>query len=202
MFLPISWKIYWNEWPRIWHTDVFRWHTPQSLSTPMGIVVISQCLSVYLDLGICWQIEWKEWPTISCARDFPSVVIDADGYYCHFMHSSICPSFRGFQFGYLLKSRLEGMPYNFPWPCIQVTYPKLLLMLMDIIVISCVHLSVHLFMALVLGICWKIVWMEWLIISHACVSIWLTLIGIDSSVYFLHSSICPLVGYGIGVGLG
>ena len=66
-FLRISWQIPWKEWPRIWYAGVFRWLTPQSLLTPMGIIGISRVhlsvhLSVSLGCGICRHIDLKEWP--------------------------------------------------------------------------------------------------------------------------------------------
>ena len=131
-FLRISWQIPWKEWPRIWYAGVFRWLTPQSLLTPMGIIGISRVhlsvnLSVSLGCGICRHIDLKEWPQFTMPLypvDLPPAAIDTDEYYCHFMCSSICPSLRGFQFGYLPTNRLEEMAYKSICSCIQMSYPR------------------------------------------------------------------------------
>ena len=54
--------------------------------------------------------------------DLPSVDIDADGYCCHFMRSSVCPTVRGLRFWCCGQIACKKVYVLACW-CIQMSYP-------------------------------------------------------------------------------
>ena len=72
--------------------------------------------------------------------DLPLANIDADGYCCHFMRSSIRP---WAWVCVLHTKRLEEMAYNLACWCIQMAYTQHSWMLMDIVVGPSVRLFVY-----------------------------------------------------------
>ena len=86
--------------------------------------------------------------------DLPLANIDADGYCCHFMRSTVRPTIHGLGFVYCIQSAWKK------WP-------------MDIVVGLSVRPSVRLFVYGIfrwLCICWQITWNKWHKIWHADVS--------------------------------
>ena len=79
-------------------------------------------------LYICWQTTGKQSHKICMLmypNDLPSADIDVDGYCCHFMHSSNCPTIHGIDWVQVLRTnRLEEMVYILSCWCIQITCPQ------------------------------------------------------------------------------
>ena len=101
--------------------------------------------------------------------DLPLANIDADGYCCHFMRSSVRPSNHPWAWVCVLHTkRLEEMAYNLACWCIQLAYTQHTWMLMDIVVGLSVRPSVRLFVYGIfrwLCICWQIIIGRWLLPS-------------------------------------
>ena len=104
--------------------------------------------------------------------DLPLANIDADGYCCHSMRSSVRPTIHGLGFVYCIQSAWKK------WPTIWHADVSRWLTLsihgfMDIVVGLYVRPSVRLFVYGIfrwLCICWQITWNKWHEICHADVS--------------------------------
>ena len=94
---------------------------PPSNSAPLFLSVrLSVRLSVnrsvnhiFRVLHICWQVTGKEWHRVRNAMfpdDLPLANIDADGYCCHFMRSSVRPTIHGLGFVYCIQSAWKKWP--------------------------------------------------------------------------------------------
>ena len=90
---------------------------PPSNSAPLPLFCPSVCLSVnrsvnhiFRFLHICWQVTGKEWHRVRNADVLPLANIDADGYCCHFMRSSVRPTIHGLGFVYCIQSAWKKWP--------------------------------------------------------------------------------------------
>ena len=160
---------------------------PPSNSAPLPLFCPSVCPSVCPSIGLLTtfsgfctfadkslgrngiELEMQMFPD-----DLPLANIDADGYCCHFMRSSVRPSNHPWAWVCVLHTkRLEEMAYNLACWCIQMAYTQHSWMLMDIVVGLSVRPSVRLFVYGIfrwLCICWQITWNKWHKIWHADVS--------------------------------
>ena len=155
---------------------------PPSNSAPLPLFCPSVCPSVCPSIvllttfsGFCTfadkslgrngiELEMQMFPD-----DLPLANIDADGYCCHFMRSSVRPTIHGLGFVYCIQSAWKKLAC---W-CIQMAYTQHSSMLMDIVVGRSVRPSVRLFVYGIfrwLCICWQITWNKWHKIWHADVS--------------------------------
>ena len=161
---------------------------PPSNSTPLPLFCPSVCPSVCPSIGLLTtfsgfctfadkslgrngiELEMQMFPD-----DLPLANIDADGYCCHFMRSSVRPSNHPWAWVCVLHTkRLEEMAYNLACWCIQMAYTQHSWMLMDIVVGLSVRPSVRLFVYSIfrwLCICWQITWNKWHKIWHDVVII-------------------------------
>ena len=132
---------------------------PPSNSAPLPLFCPSVCPSVCPSIGLLTtfsgfctfadkslgrngiELEMQMFPD-----DLPLANIDADGYCCHFMRSSVRPSNHPWAWVCVLHTkRLEEMAYNLACWCIQMAYTQHSWMLMDIVVGLSVRPSVRLF---------------------------------------------------------
>ena len=127
-------------------------NTPSN-SAPLPLFCPSVCPSVCPSIGLLTtfsgfctfadkslgrngiELEMQMFPD-----DLPLANIDADGYCCHFMRSSVRP---WACVCVLHTKRLEEMTYNLAWCCIQMAYTQHSWMLMDIVVGPSVRLFVY-----------------------------------------------------------
>ena len=68
---------------------------------------------IFRFLHICWQVTGKEWHRVRNAdvsRWLTLANIDADGYCCHFMRSSVRPTIHGLGFVYCIQSAWKKWP--------------------------------------------------------------------------------------------
>ena len=160
---------------------------PPSNSAPLPLFCPSVCPSVCPSIGLLTtfsvfctfadkslgrngiELEMQMFPD-----DLPLANIDADGYCCHFMRSSVRPTIHAWAWVCVLHTKcLEEMAYNLACWCIQMAYTQHSWMLMDIVVGLSVCPSVRLFVYGIfrwLCICWQITWNKWHKIWHADVS--------------------------------
>ena len=160
---------------------------PPSNSAPLPLFCPSVCPSVCPSIGLLTtfsgfctfadkslgrngiELEMQMFPD-----DLPLANIDADGYCCHFMRSSVRPSNHPWAWVCVLHTkRLEEMAYNLACWCIQMAYTQHSWMLMDIVVGLSVRPSVRLFVYGIfrwLCICWQITWNKCHKIWHADIS--------------------------------
>ena len=159
---------------------------PPSNSVPLPLFCPSVCPSVCPSIGLLTtfsgfctfadkslgrngiELEMQMFPD-----DLPLANIDADGYCCHFMRSSVRPTIHGLGFVYCIQSAWKKWPTNLACWCIQMAYTQHSWMLMDIVVGLSVRPSVRLFVYGIfrwLCICWQITWNKWHKIWHADVS--------------------------------
>ena len=126
---------------------------PPSNSAPLPLFCPSVCPSVCPSIGLLTifsgfctfadkslgrngiELEMQMFPD-----DLPLANIDADGYCCHFMRSSVRP---WAWVCVLHTKRLEEMAYNLACWCIQMAYTQHSWMLMDIVVGPSVRLFVY-----------------------------------------------------------
>ena len=152
---------------------------PPSNSAPLPLFCPSVCPSIGLLTtfsGFCTfadkslgrngiELEMQMFPD-----DLPFANIDADGYCCHFMRSSVRPTIHGLGFVYCIQSAWKK------WPTIWHADVSRWLTLsihgcLWILLLVC--LSVRLFVYGIfrwLCICWQITWNKWHKIWHADVS--------------------------------
>ena len=156
---------------------------PPSNSAPLPLFCLSVCLSVCPSIGLLTtfsgfctfadkslgrngiELEMQMFPD-----DLPLANIDADGYCCHFMRSSVRPTIHGLGFVYCIQSAWKK------WPTIwhaDVSRWLILSIHGCLWILLLVCLSVHLFVYGIfrwLCICWQITWNKWHKIWHADVS--------------------------------
>ena len=135
--------------------------------------------------------------------DLPLANIDADGYCCHFMRSSVRPTIHGLGFVYCIQSAWKKWPTI--WHADVSTQHSW--MLMDIVVGLSVRPSVRLFVYGIfrwLCICWQITWNKWHKIWHDDVVIigrWLLPSVVDTGDICCHYWQLILVYFTISVKL-
>ena len=141
---------------------------PPSNSAPLPLFCPSVCPSIGLLTtfsGFCTfadkslgrngiELEMQMFPD-----DLPLANIDADGYCCHFMRSSVRPTIHGLGFVYCIQSAWKKWPtiWHADVSTIQMAYTQHSWMLMDIVVGLSVRPSVRLFVYGIfrwLCICW------------------------------------------------
>ena len=156
---------------------------PPSNSAPLPLFCPSVCPSVCPSIGLLTtfsgfctfadkslgrngiELEMQMFPD-----DLPLANIDADGYCCHFMRSSVRPTIHRLGFVYCIQSAWKK------WPTIWhadvsrwLTGTQHSWMLMDIVVGLSVRPCVRLFVYGIfrwLCICWQITWNKWHKIWH------------------------------------
>ena len=159
---------------------------PPSNSAPLPLFCLSVCPSVCPSIGLLTtfsgfctfadkslgrngiELEMQMFPD-----DLPLANIDADGYCCHFMRSSIRPTIHGLGFVYCIQSALKKWPTIWHADVSRWLITQHSWMLMDIVVGLSVRPSVRLFVYGIfrwLCICWQITWNKWHKIWHADVS--------------------------------
>ena len=152
---------------------------PPSNSAPLPLFCPSVCPSIGLLTtfsGFCTfadkslgrngiELEMQMFPD-----DLPLANIDADGYCCHFMRSSVRPTIHGLGFVYCIQSAWKKWPTIWHadvsrWLTLSIHGCLWILLL----VCLSVHLSVYGIFRW-LCICWQITWNKWHKIWHADVS--------------------------------
>ena len=158
---------------------------PPSNSAPLPLFCPSVCPSVCPSIGLLTtfsgfctfadkslgrngiELEMQMFPD-----DLPLANIDADGYCCHFMRSSVRPTIHGLGFVYCIQSAWKK--WLTIWHAdvsrwLTLSIHGCLWMLMDIVVGLSVRPSVRLFVYGIfrwLCICWQITWNKWHKIWH------------------------------------